>query len=288
MLNVISNVLRSSILQDLPATLITDEIDEKRPINYWKTVWISDVHLGSFQCDAEALLDFIKYNRTEKLYLVGDILDLWAMKAKIYWPTSHNTVVQKILKMARKGTEVIYIPGNHDEFIRNHFVGIQLGDQGKDITVKDRDVHVALDGRKYLVVHGDEYDTIAKYAVWIAKLGSWAYDFLLDMNRFYRFVRKIFGMSKTDFSLSAFIKYKVKNAVQFISDYETSIVASLKDAEVNGVICGHIHHAELKEMSGFTYANDGDWVESCTALVEDFQGKLRLLRWKDEMKKVIS
>jgi len=260
----------------------TEDSASRRHDNFWKTIWISDVHLGSTQCDAEALLDFLKHNHTEKLFLVGDILDIWAMRSKLYWPSSHSTVVQKILRMARHGVEVIYIPGNHDEFIRNNFVGLEFGDKGKNIVIKESDVHVALDGKKYLIVHGDEFDGIAKYAKWLAKFGSKAYDFLLDLNRFHRFVQKFFGGGRPSFSLSAYLKYKVKNAVQFISDYEESIVAALKNEKVDGVICGHIHHPELKEIDGFVYANDGDWVESLTALVEDFDGKLRIIDWKPE------
>lgn len=241
--------------------------------NTYRTIWISDLHLGSTQCQADLLLDFLKHNDSEKLYLVGDIIDFWSLSKGVYWPTDHNTVIQKILRKARHGTQVIYIPGNHDENIReydNYVFG--------DIIVKTSDVHSTSTGKKLLVVHGDEYDTIAKYHKWIAKLGSKGYDFLLDINRWLRLLRNWFGI-QSHFSLAAFVKFKVKNAVQFISDYEQSIVNTLKDERLDGVVCGHIHHAEIKEINGFLYVNTGDFVESCTAIVECHDGNLELVKW---------
>lgn len=241
--------------------------------NSYRTIWISDLHLGSSQCQADLLLDFLKYNESEKLYLVGDIIDFWALSRKIYWPRDHNTVIQKILRKARHGTHVIYIPGNHDENVRqyNEYV---FG----DIIVKNSDLHTSFDGKQFLVVHGDEYDTIAKYHKWIAKLGSESYDLLLWVNRFLRVIRGWFGI-QSNFSLAAYVKFKVKNVVQFISDYEESIVSTLKDQDLDGVICGHIHHAEIKEIDGFLYINTGDFVESGTAIVEHFNGTLELVKW---------
>jgi UDP-2,3-diacylglucosamine pyrophosphatase LpxH len=242
--------------------------------NYsYKTIWISDLHLGSTQCQADVLLDFLKHNESEKLYLVGDIIDFWALSKKMYWPRDHNTVIQKVLRKARHGTQVIYIPGNHDENVRdydNYVFG--------DIVVKNSDVHITSTGKRYLVVHGDEYDTIAKCHKWIAKLGNEGYDFLLWVNRFLRIIRRCLGM-QSNFSLAAFIKFKVKNVVQFISDYEESIVSMLKDQSLDGVICGHIHHAEIKDINEFLYINTGDFVESCTAIVEHFNGTLELVKW---------
>ena len=185
--------------------------------NTYRTIWISDLHLGSTQCQADVLLDFLKHNESEKLYLVGDIIDFWALSKKMYWPRDHNTVIQKVLRKARHGTQVIYVPGNHDENVReydNYVFG--------DIIVKNLDVHTSCDGKRFLVVHGDEYDTIAKCHKWIAKLGSEGYDFLLWVNRILRIFRRWFGM-QSNFSLAAFVKFKVKNVVQFISDYEESI-----------------------------------------------------------------
>jgi len=243
-------------------------------ITTYRTIWISDLHLGSTQCQADVLLDFLKYNESETLYLVGDIIDFWALSKKMYWPTDHNTVIQKILRKARHGTQVIYVPGNHDENVReydNYVFG--------DITVKKTDVHTTAAGKKFLIVHGDEYDTIAQCHKWIAKIGNDGYDFLLWVNRIIRTTRKKLGI-QSNFSLAAYVKFKVKNAVQFISDYEESIVNTLKDQNLDGVICGHIHHAEIKDMDGFLYINTGDFVESCTAIVEHNDGTIELIKWQ--------
>lgn len=240
---------------------------------HYRTIWISDLHLGSTQCQADTLLDFLKHHESEKLYLVGDIIDFWALSKKTYWPTSHNTVIQKILRKARHGTQVIYVPGNHDENIRE-YDGYVFG----DIVVRNQDIHTTLKGQRFLVVHGDEYDTIAKYHRWIAKLGSKGYDLLLELNRVLRSIRLFLGL-KSHFSLAAYVKFKVKNAVQFISDYEESIVNTLNDEGLDGVICGHIHHAEIKTMGHFTYINTGDFVESMSAIVETHEGQMELIRW---------
>lgn len=241
--------------------------------NSYRSIWISDLHLGSTQCQVDVLLDFLKHNESEMLYLVGDIIDFWALSKKMYWPTEHNTVIQKILRKARHGTQVVYIPGNHDENVREYDQYI-FG----DITVKKSDVHTSATGKKFLIVHGDEYDTIAQCHKWIAKIGNEGYDFLLWVNRMLRIIRKWLGI-QSNFSLAAYVKFKVKNAVQFISDYEDSIVNTLKDQQLDGVICGHIHHAEIKDMDGFMYINTGDFVESCTAIVEHTDGTLELVHW---------
>jgi len=243
-------------------------------MNKYKTIFISDLHIGSTQCQADILLDFLKHNDCDVLYLVGDIIDFWALSKKVYWPKDHNTIIQKILRKARHDTRVIYIPGNHDENVRDYNDYV-FG----DIVVKNSVIHTTADGKRFLVVHGDEYDTIAKYHKWIAKLGSKGYDFLLEVNRLFRAIRRIFGI-RSHFSLAAFIKFKVKNAVQFISDYEQSIVNTLSDEGLDGVICGHIHHAEIKNLDGFLYVNTGDFVESCTGIVEHYDGRLELIRWQ--------
>jgi UDP-2,3-diacylglucosamine pyrophosphatase LpxH len=243
-------------------------------ITSYRTIWISDLHLGSTQCQADVLLDFLKFNESEKLYLVGDIIDFWALSKKMYWPRDHNTVIQKLLRKARHGTQIIYIPGNHDENVRVYDSYI-FG----DITVKNSDVHTTAAGQQFLVVHGDEYDTIARYHRWLAKLGSEGYDILLEINRYLRIIRRWLGV-QSQFSLAAFVKFKVKNVVQFISDYEESIVNTLKDEGLDGVICGHIHHAEIKNIGGFLYVNTGDFVESCTAIVEHNNGMLELVNWQ--------
>ena len=195
--------------------------------NHYKTIWISDLHIGSTQCQADTLLDFLKHNDSEKLYLVGDIIDFWALSKKMYWPPDHNTIIQKFLRKARHGTQIIYIPGNHDENVReydNYVFG--------DIVVKNSDIHTTLLGKRFLIVHGDEYDTIATHYQWLAKVGSVGYDLLIDINRFLRFFRNLVGIP-SNFSLAAYVKYKVKNVVQFISDYEISIVNTLKNEAQN-------------------------------------------------------
>lgn len=246
----------------------------------YRTIWISDLHLGSTQCQADVLLDFLKNNESDKLYLVGDIIDFWSLSKKMYWPTEHNTVIQKILRKARHGTHVIYVPGNHDDPIRD-YENYVFG----DIVVKNSDYHTTVDGKRFLIVHGDEYDTIAQYHQWIAKLGSIGYDFLLEVNRFLRVTRRFLGI-RSNFSLAAFVKFKVKNVVKFISDYEESLVNTLKNEQLDGVICGHIHHAEIKLINQFLYVNTGDFVESCTAVVEHHDGSLQLINWFDEAKKI--
>ncbi len=242
-------------------------------INNYRTIWISDLHLGSTQCQADVLLDFLKFNDSEKLYLIGDIIDFWSLSKKMYWPRDHNTVIQKILRKARHGAQIIYIPGNHDENIRA-YDGYIFG----DIMVKNSDIHVTATGKRFLVVHGDEYDTIARHHRWIAQLGSSGYDFLLFINRLLRSIRRCMGV-QSNFSLAAYVKFKVKNVVQFISEYEESIVNTLKDENLDGVVCGHIHHAEIKEIDAFLYLNTGDFVESCTAIVEHINGALELVSW---------
>jgi UDP-2,3-diacylglucosamine pyrophosphatase LpxH len=204
---------------------------------------------------------------------VGDIIDFWALSKKMYWPKDHNTVIQKILRKARHNTQIIYIPGNHDENVRDYNDYI-FG----DIVVKTSDVHTTLLGKRFLIVHGDEYDTIAKHHAWMAKIGSEGYDLLIEVNRLLRYFRHMFGL-RSNFSLAAYVKFKVKNVVQFISDYETSIISTLKNGQLDGVICGHIHHAEIKEIDGFLYVNTGDFVESCTAIVEHHSGQLELIKW---------
>ncbi|MGR8930476.1 MAG: UDP-2,3-diacylglucosamine diphosphatase [Gammaproteobacteria bacterium] len=244
----------------------------------YRTIWISDLHIGSTQCQADALLDFLRHNDSEKLYLVGDIIDFWALSKKMYWPREHNTIIQKLLRKARHGTQIIYIPGNHDENIRDYDDYV-FG----DIVVKKSDIHTTVLGKRFLIVHGDEYDTIAQHHRWMAKLGSVGYDWLIQLNRVVRYVRRMLGV-QSHFSLAAYIKFKVKNVVQFMSDYEESIIKTLKHEGVEGVICGHIHHAEIKDIEGFTYVNTGDFVESCTAIVEHQDGRLELIEWQKQIR----
>ena len=238
----------------------------------YRTIWISDVHLGTKGCRAELLLDFLKHTESDRLYLVGDIIDGWRLKSSWYWPQAHNDVVQKILRKARKGTRVVYIPGNHDEFARP-FINHQFG----GIDIKRNIMHETADGRRLLIMHGDELDAIVHSARWLALLGDWAYRLALAANVYFNWGRKRLGYGY--WSLSAYLKYKVKNAVAHIGRFEQSVAEYARERGADGVVCGHIHHPEVREVDGLLYANDGDWVESCTALVEHEDGRLELLRW---------
>lgn len=241
----------------------------------YRSIFLSDIHLGTRGCQAEALLDFIKHNEAEKVYLVGDIVDGWRLKKSWYWPQAHNDVVQKLLRKARKGAEVIFIPGNHDEFLRD-YIGTHFG----GIEVRTEAIHEAADGRRYLVLHGDQFDCVVKYAKWLAVLGDWAYTVLLGINTYLNIARRKLGFSY--WSLSAYLKLKAKNAVQFIASYEEAVANEARNQGVDGVICGHIHHAEIREIDGIIYMNDGDWVESCTALVEHSDGHFEVIRWAED------
>lgn len=242
----------------------------------YRNVWISDVHLGTRGCQAEQLLDFLKSIKTEKLYLVGDIIDGWRIKQKLYWPQSHSEVVQKILKMSKKGTDVIYITGNHDEFLRRFAnIGLDIG----NIRVVNQAQVTTVNNKRVLIVHGDEFDGVTKYHKWVTVIGDKAYDLLLVINRWYNKCRERMGMGY--WSLSAYLKHKAKSAVNFIYDYEDSLARHCKSLKFDGIICGHIHHAEIKEIDSVMYYNTGDWVESCTALVEDYEGNINLIYWRE-------
>ena len=247
----------------------------------YRSIWISDFHLGTRGCQSELLLEFIKHTQSEKLYLVGDIIDGWALKNTWYWPQSHNDVVQKILRKARHGTEVFYISGNHDEVMRG-FVPVNFG----GVSILNQIIHETVDKKKYLVVHGDQFDGIIQCAKWLAMLGSITYDFLIYFNRYINFFRKKLGYEY--WSLSNYLKFTVKNAVKFVSEYEKLVCNYAKQFKVEGIICGHIHHANMQYMNEIHYINDGDWVESCTALVEHFDGKLELINWTEKRKELFN
>ena len=240
----------------------------------YRSIWISDLHLGTKGCKAEYLLDFLRHTESENLYLVGDIVDLWGLKRSWDWRQEHNDVLQKILRKSRKGTKVVFLPGNHDEMFRQ-FLELTFG----NIEVHDEVVHETGDGRKFLVIHGDQYDVVVKYSKWLALLGDWVYSRALGMNTLYNRVRKAFGYPY--WSLSSYLKHKAKMAVEFINSFETALADEAKSRGLDGVICGHIHHAEIKEIDGITYCNDGDWVESCTALVEHYDGRLEVVNWAE-------
>jgi UDP-2,3-diacylglucosamine pyrophosphatase LpxH len=239
-----------------------------------RTVWISDTHLGTAGCNAELLLDFLKSVDCETLYLVGDIVDGWQLRKGWYWPTRHNDVVRCVLKKAKHGTRVIYVPGNHDEAFRD-FVGLNLG----GIELVSEAVHVTADGRRLLILHGDEFDGVVLYAKWLAFLGDSAYVLLLKINRMLNWIRRKRGLPY--WSLSGHLKKKVKNAVQFISKFEEVVAHAAHERGAHGVVCGHIHSAEIREIGNVTYYNDGDWVESCTALVEQSDGRMEIIDWAE-------
>jgi UDP-2,3-diacylglucosamine pyrophosphatase LpxH len=240
----------------------------------FRSVWISDVHLGTRGCNAELLLDFLRHTDSDYLYLIGDIVDIWRMRKSWYWRQAHNDVVQKLLRKARKGTRVIYIPGNHDENFRD-FARHRFG----RVVVLTEAMHTTADGRRFLVIHGDQFDGIVKYARWLAFLGDSAYVLALGVNTWFNLIRRRLGFSY--WSLSAYLKHKVKNAVEYISGYEKAVVAEARRRGADGIVCGHIHTAEIREIDGVLYCNDGDWVESCTALVEHADGRLEILRWAE-------
>lgn len=237
-----------------------------------RTVFISDVHLGTPGCQAEALLDFLRVVECERLYLVGDIIDGWQLRRRWFWPQAHNDVVQKILRKVRKGTHVVYVPGNHDEFARRYLLHSFGG-----VEVVEDCIHVTADGRRLWVMHGDLFDGVVQCARWLALVGDRLYEFTLELNRHLNSLRARLGLPY--WSLSRYLKLKVKRAVSFISDFEAAVVREARKRGVDGVVCGHIHHAELRDVAGLTYANDGDWVESLTALVEHADGRLEILDW---------
>ena len=245
---------------------------DKDTLFSFRTVWISDTHLGTFGAQTKALLHFLKYTSCDKLYLVGDIVDGWQMKKRFFWPQEHNDVVQKVLRKARQGTKVIYIPGNHDEVARN-YIGYNFG----EIEIKHDDIHETADGRKLWVVHGDLFDNILQHARWLAYVGDSAYTALLVANRVFNKIRHAFNLPY--WSLSQYLKLQVKSAVSFISAFEVAMVKEARRRNCEGVVCGHIHKPEIRMINGVLYLNDGDWVESISALVEHMDGRLEILDW---------
>lgn len=239
---------------------------------YYRTIWLSDTHLGTRDCKAQALLDFLDRHDCDYLYLVGDIIDFWRLKRAPYWPQLHSDVLRKILSKARAGTAVTFIPGNHDEYVRR-FCDLQLG----NILVCEETVHRTADGRSLLVLHGDEFDGITRCHRWLALSGDLGYQALLFLNRWFNRARRGFGFGY--WSLSAYVKGRIKSAVNFVTDFEAALAREATRREVHGVICGHIHKAEMRSIGRVLYCNTGDWVESCTALVEHGDGALELLAY---------
>ena len=243
-------------------------------IYQFETIWISDIHLGSKGAKAIELLHFLSITNSKKLYLVGDIIDCWRLRKRWYWPQEHNDVMAKILEKSRAGTEVIYIPGNHDDLIRQ-FVEHKFG----EIQIVMDDVHTTKKGEKIWVMHGDLFDSIIQHVRWLAFIGDGLYTLLLGFNGILNAIRRL---SRLEYwSLSKFLKHKVKQAVSFLSAFESGIINETKKRGCDGVICGHIHKAEIKLIEGMIYANDGDWVESKTALIEDSNGNISLISYDD-------
>jgi UDP-2,3-diacylglucosamine pyrophosphatase LpxH len=242
------------------------------PPTHYRAVFLSDIHLGTRGCQAELLLDFLRHMTCDHLFLVGDIVDGWRMKGGWFWPQTHNDVVQKLLRLARKGAVVTYIPGNHDDRVRD-FCGVHFG----GVVVARDAIHQTADGRRFLVMHGDEFDGVVRHAPALALAGDLAYRLVLSLNTHLNRLRRRLGFGY--WSLSAFLKSKVKNALQFIDSFEQAVADEAHRRGVDGVICGHIHKAQMRDIGGVAYINDGDWVESCTALVEHPDGRLEILEW---------
>ncbi|MDR2195600.1 MAG: UDP-2,3-diacylglucosamine diphosphatase [Gallionellaceae bacterium] len=238
-----------------------------------RSIFISDVHLGTRACQADRLLDFLREYEAQNVFLLGDIIDFWAMRRAIHWSATQNTVVQKLLRRARHGERIMLIPGNHDEALRE-YVGAVFG----DIELHQEHVHQTADGRRFLLVHGDDYDQVTRHHRWVALLGDRAYDLLVWLNGMLSWTRRKLGVTGY-WSLAGYAKRRVKAALQFIFDFESAVIHAARRRDLHGVICGHIHYAALRELDGLIYANCGDWVDSCTAIVEHIDGKLELIEW---------
>ncbi|MBL8518731.1 MAG: UDP-2,3-diacylglucosamine diphosphatase [Betaproteobacteria bacterium] len=245
-----------------------------------RTIFLSDIHLGTRGCQAERLLSFLKHHESENIILVGDIIDFWAMSRSVVWTAAQNTVVQKVLKRARHGVKVLFVPGNHDEALRE-YDGTAFG----DIRIVNEHIHHTADGRRLLITHGDAFDQVTRYHKWVAILGDMTYNFLVRANGWLSWVRRTLKITGY-WSLAGYAKRKVKTAVSFIYDFEESVVKHVKDRDLDGVICGHIHAATIRDIDGVTYMNCGDWVDSCTALVEHIDGRIELIEWKEEVASV--
>jgi UDP-2,3-diacylglucosamine pyrophosphatase LpxH len=243
-----------------------------RPTRYHRTIFISDIHLGTRGCKAELLADFLAKNTCQTLYLVGDIIDGWQLKRRWFWNEAHSSVVHEILRKVDDGTRVIFVPGNHDEFLRPFCGRTYAG-----IEVTRETIHETADGKRLLVIHGDQFDGVINFAKWLAHLGSWAYDRALQANEVLHRVRHLLGFPY--WSLSAWLKHAVKDAVEYVCRFEDAVAQAAELHGLDGVVCGHIHQAQIRQIGKVLYLNDGDWVESCTALVEDAGGHLEIVRW---------
>jgi UDP-2,3-diacylglucosamine pyrophosphatase LpxH len=250
-------------------------MDQTAPKRRYRAVFLSDLHLGTRGCRADFMVNFLSQVECEQLYLVGDIVDGWRLRKSWYWDADHDEVIRLILRMAQSGTQVTYIPGNHDEMFRE-WLGLEIA----GVQLKNEAVHEAADGRRFLVIHGDQFDSVVRYAKFLAHLGDWAYDWALTLNRLFNAGRRKLGYPY--WSLSQWLKRQVKEAVKAIDRFETALAQEARRQGLDGVVCGHIHHAEMRMVQGVLYMNDGDWVESCTALVEHQDGRFELIDWARE------
>jgi UDP-2,3-diacylglucosamine pyrophosphatase LpxH len=254
-----------------------DRDNDAAATRHYRALFISDIHLGTKACQAETLLDFLRHHDADRIFLIGDIVDFWRIRRGVYWPQAHNDVLQKLLRKARKGTELVLIPGNHDEVLRE-YCGVQFG----GIAIARNLVHAGADGRRYLVIHGDEFDVVVRYAKWLALLGDVGYTLALWANRHVNAVRRLLGQPY--WSLSAYLKQRVKRAVNYIGEFETALASEARRHGAQGVICGHIHHAAMRQVGEVLYINTGDWVESCTAVAETETGVFEIIRWGNPQK----
>ena len=263
------NALQNSSLAPSNSTVA------ERPKKHYRSIFLSDIHLGTRGCQADLLLEFLKNHQCDHLYLVGDIIDGWKMRSGIYWPQAHTNVLRRFLTLTKRGTRVTFVTGNHDEFLRRYGT-LEFG----NLRLVNETVHRSATGKALLVVHGDQFDVITRYHRWLAFLGDAGYTLMLQANTLLNFLRARLGYGY--WSLSAYLKHRVKTAVSYISDFEAAVVRECHRQGYAGVVCGHIHHAEISDFDGVTYMNCGDWVESCTALVEDHGGAFRVVHWADE------
>jgi len=253
---------------------ISESVQHNAPTKHYRAIFVSDLHLGTKACQAEAFLDFLRHCETPRIYLIGDIVDFWRIRRGVYWPQSHNDVLQKLLRKARKGTDLIIVPGNHDEVMRD-YCGVAFG----SIAIERNTIHIGAAGRRFLIMHGDEFDVVVRYAKWLALFGDWSYMLALWANTHFNGVRRWLGMPY--WSLSAYLKHKVKRAVNYIGEFETALAQEARRHDAQGVICGHIHHAAIRPVGDVLYINTGDWVESCTAIGETEDGRFEIIRWTE-------
>lgn len=248
------------------------EAEESGDVRQLRALFLSDVHLGMRPTRIGQLVDFLKHHDAETIYLIGDIVDGWRLARSWYWPADYTTFVEQLIEKAARGTRIVVLPGNHDEFLRDY-----LGTYFGEVEFVDRTVHTTANGKTYLVMHGDQFDVVVAHAKWLAYVGDWAYRMALRINIFINWVRR--RLRRPYWSLSAWAKNKVKNAVSIIGRFEEALTMAARETGVDGVICGHIHFADMHERMGIHYINTGDWVESCTAIGETGEGAFELIRW---------